>query len=98
MAQNNCHSSGRKTADVTIMAQPGKLMALSVEADGTNAATVILYDNATAASGNELAKIVVDAGLTEASIVFNHPVEALNGIYADLTGTGAACIVYYELG
>jgi len=43
---NSSQSSGLRSADAAIMAQPGKLTSLMVCADGTNAATVVLYDNA----------------------------------------------------
>lgn len=99
MSQGPSTSSGLKTADVAILAGPGRLRGLHVGADGTNAATVILYDNASAASGTVLAKIIVDATLTAADAVI--PTEGIichNGIYADVTGTGAEFIVYFDLG
>jgi hypothetical protein len=80
------------------MDQPGKLTSLQVIADGTNAATVILYDNASAASGNVLAKIIVDAGATYESMTWDAPIDALNGIYLDISGTGAECVVGYQAG
>lgn len=92
-------SSGLQNADAAIAARPARLLGLQVVGDGTNAATVVVYDNASAASGTVLAKVVVDAGLVEA-----HPalpiggVCANKGIYVDVTGTGAEYIVYYCLG
>jgi len=95
---NSSQSSGLKSADAAIMAQPGKLTSLMVCADGTNAATVVLYDNASAASGTVIAKIIVDAGATQESFSVDFPIDCLNGIYADVTGTGAEYIVHYQLG
>jgi hypothetical protein len=93
------NTSGLKSADAAIMARPGKLRGLQVLADGTNAATVVLYDNASAASGTVLAKVVVDATLTtDAASIPEDGIVCANGIYADVTGTGAEYIVYYELG
>lgn len=95
---NSSQSSGLKTADGIIMARPGKLTSIMVTADNTNAASVILYDNASAASGTVLAKLIVDATSTHESISFTCPIDCLNGIYLDIGGTGAEVIVHYQLG
>jgi len=71
-----------------------------LEGDGTNACDVILYDNATAASGPVLWKGLIQASgpkhlsafLPPGGIVFN------NGVYADVSGTGAAYCVYFVKG
>lgn len=95
---NPANTSGLKSADAVIMAMPGRLMGCLVLADGTNAATITLYDNASAASGTVLAKYVVDATLTsEAPTLPSEGIICNNGIYADVTGTGAEFIVYYTL-
>lgn len=91
-------SSGLKSADAAIMAMPGKLCGVILLADGTNAATLIIYDNASAASGTVLAKLSVDAGTTESQIQLPIPVVCNNGIYCDVGGTDAAYIVYYQQG
>lgn len=90
-------SSGLLSADTAVSAAPCRLLGLQVLADGTNAATVIIYDNASAASGTVLVKVIVDATLTSqdariplAGIVAN------KGLYADVTGTGAEFIVHYS--
>jgi len=90
-------SSGRKTADGVICARPCLLKAVILEGDGTNACNVIIYDNATTNSGNVIAKLLIQASGPQC-IVFSesHGVEALNGLYADVTGTGAAYIVHYS--
>lgn len=90
-------SSGLLIADTAVRAQPSRLMGLSLIGDNTNACTVVVYDNATAASGTVLAKLslpasgfpYIDLGCMPAGIVAN------NGLFADVTGTGAAFIVYY---
>lgn len=101
MANVPATSSDRRTADAAILNAPGRLRGLILEGDGTNAASVILYDNASAASGTILAKLalkavsgdlILDMNIQDSGIV------ALNGIYADVTGTGAAYIVYYDRG
>lgn len=97
-------SSGRKTADAAIAARPCLLKSVILEGDGTNAATVILYDNASAASGTVLAKLLLSAVGTAtdkvpmyAAFESKDGIECNNGIYADVTGTGAAYIVHFSL-
>lgn len=93
---NPATSSGLKTSDVAIMAMPGRLMGLQVIGDGTNAATAILYDNASAASGTVLAKVIVDAGLTyEELVIGEEGIVCNNGIYLDIGGTGAEAVIQY---
>lgn|SRR5690348_2545271 len=94
-----CTSSGEITSSKAVAARPGKLYALHVTADGTNAATVIVYDNATTNSGTILAEVVVKAGETlGAPQLPNAGVLANNGIYVSISGTGAKCVVHFTLG
>ena len=86
--KNPATSSGLKSADAVIMAMPGTFKGLIVITDGTNAATVTLYDNASAASGTVLAKMVVaGADSSKELVVGECGVVANNGIYADVSGT-----------
>lgn len=86
-------TSTLKTADAAIKAAPGVLLGVVVLTDGTNDATLTIYDNASAASGDELFKAIVPAA--DRTLVARLGVRATNGIYADISGTGAAYIVYY---
>lgn len=88
-------SSGLKSSSAAIVSGPGKLRGVFAEADGTNAATIIVYD-AASATGTELAKIIIDAGLTSDSAVFESGISADTGIYLSLSGTGAKAIVLYD--
>lgn len=95
-----CKSSGLKSSSAAIATIPAsgkglRVWGLSVEADGTNPATAILYDS-TAASGTEVAKVIVDATLTHEADFFPVPVACATGLYLALSGTGAKAIVYYE--
>lgn len=87
-------SSGLKTADAAIATGVNRVNAVTLLGDGTNAASLILYDN-TAASGTVLAKVTQLATARLTHIIFENPVYAEKGIYADVTGTGAEYIVYY---
>lgn len=88
-------SSGLKTADAVISATRNRINAITLLGDGTNAASLIIYDNASAASGLVLAKVTQLATARLTHILFDNPVFAENGLYADVTGTGAEYIVYY---
>ena len=100
MSRNPSTSSGLKSASAVIMAIPGTLNGLQVIGDGTNAATVTIYDSSTAStSGLVLAKIVVDAGATyEELVIAESGIVANNGIYAVVSGTGAEYIVQFAPG
>lgn len=100
MAANAATSSGVLNADTAVLAIPGRLIAVQVLGDGINQASAVLYDNASAASGLEVAKIILDAGLTDTGIqhISDEGVVCNNGIYLDISGTGAECIVYYVAG
>lgn len=88
-------SSGLKTSDASIATGKNRINAITLLGDGTNAASLIVYDNASAASGLVLAKVTALATARLTHIIFENPVYAENGIYADVTGTGAEYIVYY---
>ena len=88
-------SSGLKTAGAVISAGRNRINAITLLGDGTNAASLIIYDNASAASGLVLAKVTQLATTRLTHILFDNPVFAENGLYADVTGTGAEYIVYY---
>ena len=89
------YSSGLKAADAVIATGVNRVNAVTLITDGTNAASIILYDNASAASGKELAKVTAAGADNTKHILFENPVRAENGIYADVTGTGAGYIVYF---
>jgi hypothetical protein len=89
-------SSGLLTADGLLHTGKGILAGVQIITDGVNDATVIIYDN-TSAAGNEVFKQVVTG--TDDSIPYTLPdggVRCDNGIYIDVAGTGAAFIVYYR--
>lgn len=83
-----------KTSDGAVKDSAGTLLGVVIQPDGTNAASVIIYDNASAASGTKLFQGRVTATASQA--VFGIEVPASNGIYVDLTGTGVEIMVYYK--
>jgi hypothetical protein len=95
---NPAQSSGLRSADAAILARSGRLLGVQLISDNTNAATVVLYDHASAASGTEIAKLTLKAGESSRDCTLPaEGIDCLNGIYADVTGTGAAYIVYYSV-
>lgn len=58
-----------------------------IESGGSNAATVRIYDNASAASGTLIGAVNLAAG-GSADISFVKPTWCVNGIYVDVGGTG----------
>lgn len=90
-------SSGLKSSSAVVINRPARLHGVIAIADGTNAATVTIYDNASAAAGTELAQIIVDATLTYESFNLEGGIEAKNGLYVALAGTGAKAIVLFSI-
>ena len=88
-------SSGLKTADAVITTGRNRINAITLITDGTNAANVVVYDNSSGASGLVLGKVSAAGTQNTVHVIFENPVVAENGIYADVTGTGAAYIVYF---
>lgn len=86
-------TSYEKTADAVIVASACYITAVQVITDGSNAARVIIYDNASAASGNVITEITVAGADNYGGRVWQMPVECKNGIYADVNGTGASYVV-----
>lgn len=95
----NCPStsSGLQSATALISSNIGRLHAIQVITDGTNAATLVVYDNnAASATGTVLAKIKVSgAGLYETLVMQDAGQVVNKGLYCVLTGTGAEYIVHY---
>ena len=88
-------TTDRLAADTAVLAQKGYLFGCLVETNGTNAVTLTLYDHASAASGKILRKIIVPGANSYGGFELPVGIEAANGIYADVTGTGAAFWVTY---
>lgn len=88
------HSTGLLDASAVIKAAEGVLVDVLVYTDGTNNATVIVYDDVDSANGTVLAKVVVkgsDLMGGEVSIM----VDAHAGMYMAISGTGATALIRY---
>jgi hypothetical protein len=94
-------SSGEKSASALILTGRGQISAVMLYTDGTNAATLTLYDN-TSGSGTKLyvhkVGVTADANEDWGGRVFTIPVKCNAGIYATLTGANATYAVEYLKG
>ncbi len=87
-------STGVLSAGTLVFNGKNRVNSISVFTDGTNAATIEIYDN-TAASGKVAVKHVVAGAGLAGHVVFNTPVVLDVGLYVNVTGTGATTIVTY---
>lgn len=85
--------SVEKTSDGAVKASGGQLVSV-VLTGGSDAATVVLYNNPSAASGTVIVTLKAAINTT---VVFTPaaPIVCSAGIYADLTGTGPLVYVSY---
>jgi hypothetical protein len=90
-------SSDLQTADAAVLDRRGILTGVQLISDLTNDMSLIIYDNASAATGVVLFKGQLVG--TEDSKYIRLPdggIRCTNGLFADVTGTGAAYIVHYR--
>ena len=104
----SCRSSGVLTASAVVSAERCKLISIHATYTGTTGVTTVkVFDNASAASGKELSRLILQsphAGGGEfkpasAMLEFDmHGVIASNGLYLEIStgaGTGAAISVEF---
>lgn len=72
------------------------LKSVALTGDGTNQATLIVYDNATTATGTVLAKLKTNAVGMTSSMEYSYPLRAEHGIVVVVSGTGAEAIVSFD--
>jgi len=81
------------TADAVITTGSGYLRSIIVNTDGTNAVTVSVYDNATAASGNKVFSTIIatTSAANRVTTLWFSPQECpyFNGMYVDITTSGS---------
>lgn len=90
-------SSGQKTSSALIYTGKAYLTGIHLNSDGTNDASLTIYDN-TAGSGKILAEITVDVSDNmgnEKIVLWPNPVRVDTGIYAVVSGTNATYAVEY---
>lgn len=91
-------SSGLLTSSTVVKAAQGFLCSVEVLTDGTNAATVTVYDSAAATTSGKtvLAKTIVAGAALHDGRDCTYPVVAREGLYVVISGTGAAAIVSFR--
>ena len=85
---DKCVPGDIQTGNAVISALPARLCDLAVYTNGTNAVTVICYDNASAGSGKVIAKAIVSGSVNAGGDFISTPRIAYNGIYCTVSGTG----------
>lgn len=90
-----CTSSGLKASSAAIIARPALLHGITL-LQASAACTAIVYDNATTNAGTVLEQVNNNTNTSTVSVKLNHPVEASNGLYVAITGTGANYILHYS--
>lgn len=93
MAHTPSSSSTQLSSSAVVSALPSHLTSVQVSTDGVNAATVTIYDNASAASGQVLAEVKVPGASLSDNIAFNSFLVANKGLYCSISGTGAKAII-----
>jgi len=94
MAQETVISSGLTTSDRLIATGNCYLYGLEI-ISGASTAIVVLYDSLTISGTTALmGQCAPTASWNGARLL--HPIEIFTGIYADVSGTGAAYTVYYR--
>ena len=86
--------SGEKTVDSLIYSNPCYITGVYIITNGTNDAKVIIYDNTTAAGTVRWEQTVAGTD-NYGGRDWSYPKRFDNGIYVDVTGTGASYIIEY---
>ena len=89
--------SGEVTASESIYGKRCWLTSLMAYTNGTDDVTITVYDNATEAVGDIAGKIIVKGSNNYGGQVWKFPRKCIQGIYANVSGTGASCIVEYTV-
>jgi len=87
-------NTGVQTSSSLTVTGRNRINAVSLFGNGTNTATLDIYDN-TSAAGKIAIRVQVRTSDYQNHVIFTQPVLMENGIYNNLTGTGATYIVYY---
>jgi len=74
----------------------GRLVALTLTAGSGAAATAVVYDNRSAASGTKLASLAAVAGTTYTLDLGPFGLPYSKGLWLVLAGTGAGTLTYLE--
>lgn len=88
-------TSGQLSSSTAVRTKPSRLHAIILTPAAADA-SVIVYDNASTNSGTILAQLDAKANAISEQLVLNVPVEANNGLYAALSGSGAKVVLHFS--
>lgn len=88
-------ASPQLSASTQVVSGRQMFRGVNIHTDGTNAGTVIIYDGI-GATGKIVGTFSCVGTNLSKDVIFNEPVRVYTGIYADLSGTGATCNVYFS--
>ena len=86
-------TSYEQTADAVVCGKVCKLTSVGVITDGTNDAKIVIYDNATEASGRVIWEMTVIGAGNFGGRYWEPALQVKNGIFVDVSGTGASYVV-----
>lgn len=86
--------SGEKTSSELIYTGSCAVTAIVAITNGSNDATLIVYDNLSAA-GKVIREFTIVAAENYGGNILKFPIYIQNGIYASISGTGASYIIDY---
>lgn len=95
-AEDFAGTSGEQTSSTVICNRPCRLTAVTVITDGTNDATLKLYDHASAASGTVILEMTVVGANNYGGRNYVTPLMTVNGCYAEVSGSNASYIVEFR--
>lgn len=94
--QTTAMTSGSLAAGTqTLFTGAARLNSIQLVGDGTNAASVIVYDSTTG-SGKQIAAMGIPAGQVHAFASYVNPLKCEIGLTVVVTGTGAAAHIGYN--
>ena len=85
-------ASGEKTSSALLDTGPGLFCGVVINTDGSNDATIILYDSLTAANTKIHEQVILAADVTGGFVPWP-PIAYTTGLYLSIAGTGASAIV-----
>lgn len=87
-------STGVLTSNTSVFSGKNLVNGLIAGGDGTNVATITVYDN-TSASGSIIMQVIVPAGQRQVLVFPMRSIQASLGLYVSVSGTGANAQLYY---
>lgn len=84
-------------ANQVVAARNARICSIQLITDGTNNASVQVFDNASASSGQVVCRVECTGADRYQHWSHDTGVEASNGLTVTVTGTGAVAIIHYAL-